>query len=117
MNNIGKYEFTEECRERIIKLAELINEEEKFVNDAIRYISLKSFNELLKSAPKDVVQELISLAGKPDVFQSYFRTHIDESKVKVVFTTNHNLYIDRFIEECGGNYTNQVLEDIKSLKF
>lgn len=117
MNNIGKYEFTEACRERIIRLAELINEEDKFINDAIRYISLKSFNELLKNTPKDVVQELISLAGKPEIFQSYFRTHIDEDSVKVVFTKNHNHYIDKFIEECGGNYTTQVLEDIKSLKF
>lgn len=117
MNNIGNYEFTEKSREYLLRLAELTNQDEKFVKDALRYICLKSFNDILKIADKQVIEELKKHADNPELFQSYFRSTIPEAKVREAYTNVHNSYVDGFITECGASYSTEIVEQIKTFKF
>ena len=49
--------------------------------------------------------------------QSYYRTTIDEAKIKKSFTESHNYYIDQLIEKSGGNFSDAQIEEIEALKF
>lgn len=117
MSNIGTFSFTEESKLKIQKLSDLIGEDENFVNSTNRVISMLSFNDVLKDSPKEIIQELKRLADNPELFQSYFRVKVAEDKLKKSYTNCHNLYIEKFVNECGNNYSEDVLEQIKALKF
>lgn len=116
MNNIGNYEFCEDCKVRINKLAELTNSDEKFVTDALRIISLKTFNNVLKDADKSIIDELKKYADDQEMFQSFFRTKFDEAKVKTSFIEVYNEYLTGFIENCGGNYSDEINIQLEALK-
>lgn len=117
MNNIGNYEFTEKSREYLLRLAELTNQDERFVKDALRYICLKSFNDILKIADKQIMEDLKKHADNAELFQSYFRSKIPEVKVREAYTNVHNNYVDGFITECGASYSAEIVEQIKTFKF
>jgi len=116
MNNIGNYEFCEEVRVQINKLAEITNSDEKFIDDALRIISLKTFNSVLKNVDKSIIDELKKFADDKEMFQSYFRSKFDEATVKIVFIQTFNNYISGFIEKCGGNYSEEIISQINLLK-
>jgi len=118
MNNIGLFQFTEESRTRLTSLAELINEPiEDFVKKALYFISAKTFNETLINADKSILEGLKKYAGNPELLQSFYRANIPEVKIKEAFTSAHNFYIDKLISECGGNFSEETIQQINGLRF
>lgn len=117
MSNLGYFSFADQSKDNLKKIAGLINsEEEDFSKKALMYISAKTFNETLKDASSEILNEIKRLAATPEVMQSYYRTQISEQKIKESFINAHNFYIDKFVSECGGNYSDSTVEEIRALK-
>lgn len=118
MNNIGLFEFTEESRLKLNKLAEILNEApEVFVRKALFYISARTFNETLKNQEQKKLDEFKKYVNNPEALQAYYRTLIPETEIREAYTSSHNIYIDKFLEECGGNYSDEVIVKVKEQKF
>lgn len=117
MNNIGYFSFADQSKDNLKKIAGLINsDKEEFSKKALMYISAKTFNETLKDASPEILSEIKRLASTPEVMQSYYRTQISEQKIRESFVNAHNFYIDKFVTECGGSYSDSTVEEIRALK-
>lgn len=117
MISLGHYPFSEEGRLKILKLTGLINEQEKFSEDVFNIVALNTFSLVIKRVDPAVLEELKKSIKEPGLFQSTFRTRVAEQTVEEVFKTQFNSYIDQFLKECGGNYSDTINEEIESLKF